>query len=60
MFHHFVKFWKIAPEVLKGKGYGKEVDWWSFGSLMYEMLCGLPPFYSQNVQVCEYPGPRII
>jgi serine/threonine protein kinase len=39
-----------APEVLKGKGYGKAVDWWSFGSLLYEMLTGLPPFYSQDVQ----------
>jgi serine/threonine protein kinase len=35
---------------LKGKGYGKAVDWWSFGSLIYEMLTGLPPFYSQDVQ----------
>merc|ERR1711916_373502 len=40
----------LAPEVLVGKGYGKAVDWWSFGTLMYEMLTGLPPFYSQDVQ----------
>jgi len=40
----------LAPEVLRGKGYGKAVDWWSFGSLIYEMLTGLPPFYSQDVQ----------
>ena len=41
----------LAPEVLDGNGYGKAVDWWSFGTLMYEMLTGLPPFYSQDVQV---------
>jgi len=40
----------LAPEVLEGKGYNKAVDWWSFGTLMYEMLTGLPPFYSQDVQ----------
>jgi len=40
----------LAPEVLQGNGYGKAVDWWSYGSLLYEMLTGLPPFYSQDVQ----------
>jgi len=40
----------LAPEILQGKPYGKAVDWWSLGTLMYEMLTGLPPFYSQDVQ----------
>lgn len=40
----------LAPEVLQGKDYGKAVDWWSFGSLIYEMLTGLPPFYDEDVQ----------
>eukprot|EP01088_Endostelium_zonatum_P011330 TRINITY_DN25464_c0_g1_i1.p1 TRINITY_DN25464_c0_g1~~TRINITY_DN25464_c0_g1_i1.p1 ORF type:complete len:473 (-),score=75.91 TRINITY_DN25464_c0_g1_i1:108-1526(-) len=40
----------LAPEVLEGKDYGKEVDWWSFGTLMFEMLTGLPPFYNEDVQ----------
>jgi len=40
----------LAPEVLQGKGYTKAIDWWSFGTLMFEMLTGLPPFYSQDVQ----------
>jgi len=40
----------LAPEVLEGKGYGKAVDWWSFGTLMFEMMTGLPPFYDEDVQ----------
>eukprot|EP01118_Nematostelium_gracile_P017505 TRINITY_DN74_c0_g1_i1.p1 TRINITY_DN74_c0_g1~~TRINITY_DN74_c0_g1_i1.p1 ORF type:complete len:409 (-),score=123.26 TRINITY_DN74_c0_g1_i1:149-1375(-) len=41
----------LAPEVLKGQGHGIAVDWWSLGTLIYEMLTGLPPFYSQNINI---------
>ena len=30
--------------------YGKAVDWWSLGTLIYEMIHGLPPYYDQNRQ----------
>lgn len=40
----------LAPEVLLQQGHGKPVDWWSYGTLLYEMLIGIPPFYSENVQ----------
>jgi serine/threonine protein kinase len=39
----------LAPEILTGSGHGKAVDWWSLGILLYEMLTGLPPFYSENI-----------
>mmetsp|Transcript_7816 Transcript_7816/g.11595 ORF Transcript_7816/g.11595 Transcript_7816/m.11595 type:complete len:379 (+) Transcript_7816:195-1331(+) len=40
----------LAPEIILNKGHGKEVDWWSFGTLIYEMLVGIPPFYSDDIQ----------
>ncbi|GMF29157.1 unnamed protein product [Phytophthora fragariaefolia] len=38
----------IAPELLKGLPYGKAVDWWGFGTLLYEMMTGQTPFFDRN------------
>lgn len=38
----------LAPEVLKKQKYGMAVDWWCLGAVLYEMLVGLPPFYSKD------------
>jgi len=38
----------IAPEVFSQSGYGPEIDWWSLGIFLFEMLVGYPPFFSDN------------
>ena len=40
----------LAPEVITGEGHNACADWWSFGILIYEMLCGIPPFYCDNTE----------
>ncbi|XP_077137291.1 microtubule-associated serine/threonine-protein kinase 4-like [Ranitomeya variabilis] len=34
----------IAPEVILKQGYGRPVDWWSMGIILYEFLMGYTPF----------------
>ena len=36
----------LAPEILLNKSYDLNVDWWTVGILTYEMVYGIPPFYS--------------
>lgn len=38
----------LAPEVLRKQPYDKTVDWWCLGAVLYEMMYGLPPFYSRD------------
>jgi len=34
----------MAPEVMRGHGYGTEVDIWSLGVMLFEFVCGHLPF----------------
>lgn len=38
----------IPPEVICGKKYGFNFDWWCFGNILYEMLFGYPAFNDQS------------
>ena len=38
----------LPPEIIIQKGHSMGADWWSFGIFLFEMLVGVPPFYSRN------------
>uniref|UniRef100_A0A8D3ASY2 non-specific serine/threonine protein kinase n=1 Tax=Scophthalmus maximus TaxID=52904 RepID=A0A8D3ASY2_SCOMX len=38
----------IAPEVILFQGYGKPVDWWAMGIILYEFLLGCVPFFGDT------------
>lgn len=41
----------IAPEVFGQQGYDECVDWWSVGVILFEMLVGYPPFFSDEPSI---------
>lgn len=38
----------LPPEILNRAGHGTAVDWWNLGMVLYEMLTGRPPWYTQD------------
>ena len=41
----------FLSQVLEDNDYGRAVDWWGVGVVMYEMMCGRLPFYSRDHEV---------
>jgi serine/threonine protein kinase len=36
----------MAPEMILKVGHDFSVDYYGLGAILYELLCGFPPFYS--------------
>lgn len=51
----------LAPDFFNDEGYGKEVDFWALGVLLYEMICGCLPFFNPSKEKLfqEIMNPKI-
>lgn len=38
----------MSPEMILKGGHNKSVDFYGLGAILYEMIYGFPPFYTQN------------
>lgn len=43
----------MSPEMLNGLAHGRSIDYYALGALLYEMLIGIPPFYSKDKKEME-------
>ncbi|CAI5500429.1 unnamed protein product [Closterium sp. Naga37s-1] len=41
----------LAPEILLGTGHGATADWWAVGVMLFELLCGVPPFNAPSPEI---------
>lgn len=44
----------MSPEMLSEESHTRSVDYYALGAILYEMLTGLPPFYSHNREEMYY------
>ncbi len=38
----------LAPETINGTGQDQVSDWWSLGCILFEFICGYPPFHADT------------
>lgn len=43
----------MPPEIINHKSYGKDIDWYLVGVLLFEMLTGLPPYFHKNTKMIK-------
>lgn len=55
----------LAPETIQGQGQDAQSDWWSVGCILFEFLCGYPPFHAntpegvfENILNCRVQWPE--
>jgi serine/threonine protein kinase len=40
----------VSPEIIKNAGHDGSADWWAFGVVLYEAICGDNPFYTDEME----------
>lgn len=48
------RFLHLAPEIYSFKKITKAVDWWSYGTILYELLVGMVSSTSQFVRMSNF------
>lgn len=52
------KYWHVVSilntEILSGAGYSIEIDWWSFGVLVFHLIAGVMPFKSSESNILAH------